>query len=91
MTVICRQEVCEFAVLMEKQLQANEWKGGWQDSNSVALIVHLLEEVKELLQAVNGAAPVAHVYKEAADVGNLAMMVADVYSSLLKVRPSHEQ
>jgi len=63
---------------MEAQLRANDHKGGWAYMTFSYLLRRLREEVDELEQAVKYAAPNYEiVVKEAADVGNFAMFIAD--------------
>ena len=72
-----RREVTEFAREMESRLRANEHKGGWQDCASNELLVMLLKEVAELAEALYWRASSNEVRREAADVANFAMMIAD--------------
>jgi NTP pyrophosphatase (non-canonical NTP hydrolase) len=76
---------------MEEQLRANDHKPGWKKDDARDLIGRLREETSELYSAVNGwlVCPTDemeheadHVLKEAADVANFAMMVADVCGAL---------
>lgn len=76
-TMEIRAEVAEFAQLMERELRANEHKGGWKTCSAMSLHCHLQEEVVELLQAVLHGDP-DQITEEAADVANMAMMIADV-------------
>jgi hypothetical protein len=82
-----RPEVRAFAEAMETKLRANDHKGGWQDDAASRLMRRLHEETAELEAALGnsdlkGSAWQALVRREAADVGNFAMMVADVCGSL---------
>lgn len=72
-----RREVAAFAGEMEARLRANEHKGGWQDCASNELLVMLLKEVSELAEALYWRASSNEVRREAADVANFAMMIAD--------------
>lgn len=76
MTTI-RPEVAWFAEIMEKQLKANDHKGGWQDGrcSNDHLMQRLRDEIKELEDAQT-ISPRA-IILEAADVANFAMMIAD--------------
>lgn len=70
-----RPAVLKFALAMEAQLQANDHKPGWSEDSTVDLWHRLKEEADELLDVLlkgNGD-PV----KEAADVANFAMMIAE--------------
>lgn len=75
-----RPEVEAFAQAMECALRANDHKPGWKNDAPSALIDRLYQEVREL-DRTPMAAPDA-VLKEAADVANFAMMVADVCGGL---------
>lgn len=79
-TVPVRGVVHDFAVAMEEQLLLNDHKGGWRDEEISWLIGRAREELAELEDAVRQKRPVLEVLGEAADVGNFAMMVADVYA-----------
>lgn len=76
-----RPQVWAFAVMMEKELRANDHKGGWSEMTADALLDRLEEEVAELFDAVSGNT--TGIGSEAADVANFAMMVADVSRALL--------
>ncbi len=88
--MILRSEVNRFAKLMERKLRANDHKGGWERETTAYLSRRLGQELKELRGAVarlNGSTDptpeqVATVGKEAADVANFAMMIADVCGAL---------
>ena len=82
-----RPEVAAFALLMERELQANEHKGGWQNDNCGALARRTVEEAGKLQAAADAIlnqtirnldAARAAVAREAADTANMAMMTADV-------------
>lgn len=79
-TVPVRAEVHDFAQAMEEQLLLNDHKGGWREAEIAWLIQRARGELDELLDAVLTGQPVDVVLAEAADVGNFAMMVADVYA-----------
>jgi hypothetical protein len=77
-----RPEVKRFAEEMERQLQANEHKGGWEDCTICHLIVELRRNSYELERAalrvdagLTSSTP--SVVRRAANVANFAMMVAD--------------
>lgn len=73
-----REAVERFADEMERRLQANDHKGGWQSERKGYLLSRLREEVEELYDAmVVSEADGAGVTAEAADVANFAMMIAD--------------
>lgn len=71
-----RPSLRRFVYEMERRLLANDHKGGWRGCEELWLMLRLMEEVGELAHALNvGGA--AHIVREAADVANLAMMIAD--------------
>lgn len=78
-----RPEVRLFAAMMERKLQANEHKGGWQDDTALALLRRLREEADELERCLQVGMSAPTVAYEAADVANFAMMIADVVGGLL--------
>lgn len=74
--------VVAFGRIMEMKLQKNRHKGdrnGWSAADPVALLGRVKQELTELLVAVFHGESDEAVAKEAADVGNMAMMVADAY------------
>ena len=82
-----RPEVAAFAQAMEAQLRANDHKPGWRGDSPEILMRRLYEEAGELRRCVVCREPwsaeeAARVLKEAADVANFAMMVADVCGGL---------
>lgn len=99
-----RPEVRNFADLMEAQLRANDHKPGWKNDPAMDLIPRLREEAVELEEATNrhakrigwgdhwlGEDTSVRVGKEAADVANFAMMIADVCGALsLPAAPNGE-
>lgn len=88
-----RPEVQRFAEAMETQLRANDHKPGWQQDDPLDLCDRIQQELDELIQAIegnkDGAPPDSEVMREAADVGNFALMVWDIVwrHSLLSRRP----
>jgi NTP pyrophosphatase (non-canonical NTP hydrolase) len=76
-----RPEVLAFMEEMEARLRANDHKGGWEDCSYPYLIRRIREETDELLSSLGqvGVVDPAEVRREAADVANFAMMVADVF------------
>lgn len=83
-----RESVKWFAEQMENKLKENDKKGGWDDCNIYWLIQRIREETNELLSAVNlnrdlGATK-ENIIREAADVANFAMMIADIARKHLK-------
>jgi hypothetical protein len=92
-----RPEVAAFAQLMEQALRDNDHKGGWKDCRGGYLWTRLQEEVEELGEAMDAVAfaqpmedrgdipifrKVLALGREAADVANFAMMIADTNGAL---------
>lgn len=75
------QEIDQFADAMRRELAANEHKGDWKADGGVDLFEDLLYHAAKLGLAL-GTQNRAAVNEYAADVGNLAMMVADVWGAL---------
>jgi NTP pyrophosphatase (non-canonical NTP hydrolase) len=73
MTIELRPEVAVFAEAMELALRENDWKGHWRHCTGTYLFNRLRGEVNELSRATK---PEERL-KEAADVANFAMMIAD--------------
>ena len=68
----------KFVAAMEAKLKKNSWKDPWYNCSLQYLSMRLTQERKELRRAMTRRD--AHeVLKEAADVANFAMMLADVY------------
>lgn len=79
-----RPEVYRFAVEMERILASHDDRPGWEDESSDYLLERLKEEVDELEKALaqtNEGRP-EKVFKEATDIANFAMMIADVIYGL---------
>lgn len=68
-----REPVLWFAGKMESKLQENDHKGGWENCTFQYLFQKLDEEVKELTTCISEEKAI----QEAADVANIAMMIAD--------------
>jgi len=90
-----RPTVLKFAVAMERKLVENDHKGGWKDCTNVYLFRRLKTETKELKEQIKiykkesqkpgeytGLTSMMEIKKEAADVANFAMMIADNNSVL---------
>ncbi len=71
-----RESVQWFAEQMERKLQENDCKGGWGLAGNEYLLARLREETVELGKALVASSR-APVIREAADVANFAMMIAD--------------
>ena len=79
-TVPVRAVVHDFAVAMEEQLLLNDHKGGWLEAEISWLSQRARAELDKLVDAISAKRPIVEVLAQAADVGNFAMMVADVYA-----------
>jgi hypothetical protein len=88
-----RPQVVAFAHLMESKLRENDHKGGWEHCDLDWLLKRLKEEAEEIA----GPLPLVHdlsrsrverkelaraIGREAADVANFAMMIADNVGAL---------
>jgi NTP pyrophosphatase (non-canonical NTP hydrolase) len=84
-----RPEVTAFAMLMERELRANDHKTSWRKMSIHDLEKRLREEVDELSDAsrwrsggTTEGSYARHLGSECADVANFAMMIADVAGAL---------
>jgi NTP pyrophosphatase (non-canonical NTP hydrolase) len=75
--LIPRPILSRFASLMEQKLQENDYNGGWDICSTCWLGARLVEEVGELLIAISESHCPDEIKREAADVANFAMMLAD--------------
>ena len=84
-----RPVVQRFALLMEEVLRANDHKPGWEEDEHGDLMTRLEQETTELRELISAHpwdVPSRHlpdevrqrILREAADVANFALMVADV-------------
>jgi len=76
-----RREVFNFSLAMEEKLDENDDKGHWDGCTEAWLLNRLKQETGELRRAIKKNKPALEVLREAADVANFAMMIADVYGS----------
>ena len=74
--VIARPLVKAFAKEMEKQLSANEHKGGWEKSSSVSLLDDLKRNYERLKWSINRGGQ-EEATRRAANIANFAMMLAE--------------
>lgn len=74
-----RPEVMKFAEAMERKLQENDYKGGWQDMWPGDLLRRIDQEWAEV-KGCNDE----ELLGEAADVANFLMMLCDVRGCLLE-------
>lgn len=73
-----RNDIQWFTDAMVEKLEENDYKGGWEKCENSYLIKRLLDEVGELIECVlNEKATQCTIIPEAADVANIAMMLAD--------------
>ena len=80
-----RPEVERFAWAMEMKLRKNDHKGHWSGCTNAYLLRRLVGETEELRLAMLGpdgqksltVAEAEYIIREAADVANFAMMIAD--------------
>lgn len=83
--------VLEFAKAMARKLEHHRPKkggrDGWASDSSGALLLRLRQEVDELDGALFAEVEPIDVLGEAADVANMAMMVADAYRPLEQITP----
>jgi hypothetical protein len=94
-----RPEVAAFALLMEAKLRENDHKGGWHGEDTEGLLRRLREETDELETAMKRGPGTEWPYgarqkpqrtligREAADVANFAMMLADVCGAISRRSP----
>jgi NTP pyrophosphatase (non-canonical NTP hydrolase) len=85
-----RSEVVKFAEVMEKKLQDNEHKGGWENCSIDFLTYRLRQETAELFEALTLFHRMPNeqtrklVEDECGDVGNFAMMIQDLVNKQLE-------
>lgn len=73
-----RDEVLEFSEDMEHQLSNNDHKGHWSGCTNAYLLRRLETECRELRRELEKSrVKPERVIREAADVANFAMMIAD--------------
>ena len=78
----CRTSVNWFAEQMELKLRDNDHKGGWARCEHSWLLDRLKQEVVELEKELDQVDNQENVIKEAADVANFALMIADLAGRL---------
>ena len=81
--MIPRRSLLSFSEYMEIKLRENDWKGGWEGKSTIWMFKHLLEEAGELAEALTEGSP-EEIIREAADVGNFAMMIAEKMERRIK-------
>jgi len=78
-----RKEIKVFAEIMEAKLSQHDDRPHWNDEELDYLVARFDEEVKEFKEAIKSKNP-NHIILEAADVANMAMMIADTGSVTLE-------
>lgn len=77
-----REALKFFAKKMEEELKKNEFRGSWRDQNPEMVLSKLWDEVYDLDDQVenylDGKGDRDQILKEAVDVANYAMFVADI-------------
>ena len=74
-----RKKVKRFAMIMERKLRENSFKGGWAKEDWRWLLGRLNEEMLEFQEALFTGKKVS---SEAADIANFLMMICDVRGEL---------
>lgn len=84
-----RPEVLRFALIMERQLRANDAKPGWDGDAADDLFARAEEELIELGAVLRASRDPndarmrrREIAREAADIANFCMMIADVSQAL---------
>lgn len=81
LTCEIREPVRWFAGQMEQTLKENDYKSGWRTCDPLWLLTRLDDEITELRAAIRsqpqGKSTREEVIREATDVANFAMMIAD--------------
>lgn len=82
-----KKELADFSMVMAEKLREKQYKEHWSYYSLEWLMSRLLEETAELLRAIKGIDPIdgkltdsQNVQREAADIANFAMMIADNYA-----------
>jgi NTP pyrophosphatase (non-canonical NTP hydrolase) len=90
-----REDVQWFSQEMEKKLVENDHKAHWNEMTIAYLEMRLQQEVAELNDAIMqfhfGEGTTNSIIKEAADVGNFAMMIADAHSNRPRIKRSSRE
>ena len=76
-----RDEVRQFAELMEKRLQDHDDRPGWKDASADYLRELMYHQTVKLDHAIEAEDPPL-IAKYAADIANFAMMITDVNGAL---------
>lgn len=89
MTYGLRDSLATFAHAMEGRLRANDHKEHWSFYSVGHLRKRIADELGELKRAIDAKESPERILREAADVANFCMMVADNYRS--EFDPAHAQ
>lgn len=85
-----RQVVKWYACKMEQVLRKNDWKEGWDKMSLLDLMARLGQESDELYNEIQACVDHPNIInlsqgvKEAVDVANFSMFIADVLAQRLK-------
>ncbi len=82
-----RQAVDKFAEVMKAKLERDVYKGSWDGCSTEYLTCRAVDEMTELAKAIDSNLSKKEVTKEAADVANFVMMIADNYMQEIKPSP----
>lgn len=85
-----REQILEFAKIMERKLRENDHKPDWRKESLGSLIDGLHGEVHELIEAIDTMKSDEDIVLEAADVANFAMFIADKCKNWGHVKRSTE-
>lgn len=80
--MVLRPALQRFAEQMEHALRDNEFRGDWRDRTPADMMASLWDELYDLDDEVekmsDGVGDTGRILKEAVDVANYAMFVADI-------------
>ncbi len=86
---VIKNSVNWYSHLMTNELMKHLDRPGWKHESTEYLLGRLGEELIELAEAIRLNDTKERIEKEAADVGNFAMMLADIYRQ--KCKPKEGQ
>lgn len=84
-----RPEIQWFAKQMESKLRENDHKQHWSKLHPDYLIERLYQEAKELWEAIRNEPP-ENIVKEAADVANFCLFIADNAERMIRHEPTQQ-
>jgi len=76
--VTVRPCLSTFAVQMERKLRRNDHRPGWRGDDPLDLLWALREHADKLESCLRAGASSQQTIADAADIGNFAMMIADI-------------